>query len=500
MKQTPIVLLAVLCILSTDCSNNEPQANTEFSSAELYTPKEINSIIYKKLQSTGDFNWKNADTKLLWSALVHGNHILSIGYGRSYDKTLKSTENNKIKTDLLNSIKVSEFSHNHELKITSKILYEDDENLTIVDVKITCLETLFKLLQSDNIRYMEPADYILPIFNKELKNALEMGCRLTGSTIHAADVTSVEPNCIASWTYSQHNIPQAWQHSRGEGITVGIIDTGISPYQPAMNKGFSNEYTGPRTIEKYGTFVNSPWIWSTKTDGTDDNCGHGSKMSATISAPLNDIEMPVGVAHKCNLVMYRASNSASLLTYHQQKGVANALTQLAHREDVKIISMSLGHIITINRIADAVRLAESKGKLVIAAGGTTSKSTNWLGVIFPARMKEVVSVTGIKDNGYEKCNICHCGNKIDFTIVMQRADDNKRNSVSLGYYEGDKSYDSGSSVATATTAGIAALVWAKYPNWTKDEVLNRLIQSSEFGNRRHPKFGYGNIDALKAVR
>jgi subtilisin family serine protease len=52
----------------------------------------------------------------------------------------------------------------------------------------------------------------------------------------------------------------------------------------------------------------------------------------------------------------------------------------------------------------------------------------------------------------------------------------------------------------ASTAGIAALVWAKYPTWTRAQVLDRLKQSAAFYPNKNSDFGYGNINALKAVR
>ena len=140
-------------------------------------------------------------------------------------------------------------------------------------------------------------------------------------------------------------------------------------------------------------------------------------------------------------------------------------------------------------------------KLIIAAGGTSTSFTNWAGVIFPANMDETVAVTGITDGvGYTECEVCHKGSKIDFTVIMQRSNDSNRTSVCLGYYEGTRSYVGGSSVSTATTAGIAALIWARNPTWSRDQVLNKMKQSASFYPNRHPDFGWGSINALVAVQ
>jgi len=139
--------------------------------------------------------------------------------------------------------------------------------------------------------------------------------------------------------------------------------------------------------------------------------------------------------------------------------------------------------------------------MIIAAGGTSTNFTNWAGVIFPASMNETVAVTGIIDSaGFEECAVCHKGSKIDFTVVMQRAWDSNRTSVTLGYYNGENTYVGGSSVATATTAGIAALIWAKNPNWTREQVLEKMKQSATFYPNRNSNFGWGSINALAAVQ
>ena len=116
-------------------------------------------------------------------------------------------------------------------------------------------------------------------------------------------------------------------------------------------------------------------------------------------------------------------------------------------------------------------------------------------------MSETVAVTGITDDGtYQQCDTCHDGSQIDFTIVMERDNDNSRTGTVVGFYNGDTDYVGGSSVATATTAGIAALIWSRHPGWSRSQVLNKLKQSAEFYPNRDSTKGYGNINALEAVQ
>ena len=108
------------------------------------------------------------------------------------------------------------------------------------------------------------------------------------------------------------------------------------------------------------------------------------------------------------------------------------------------------------------------------------------------------AVTGIKDNLINRCDACHDGSQVDFTVVMQKSSGNAF-PLTLAMSGNNPSTVGGSSVATATTAGIAALVWGKYPSWTRDQVLNRLIASSSNYPSRSTTQGWGRIDAVKAT-
>ena len=93
---------------------------------------------------------------------------------------------------------------------------------------------------------------------------------------------------------------------------------------------------------------------------------------------------------------------------------------------------------------------------MFCAGGTSFDWTaGWTGVIFPASMPEVNAVTGIKDNLTTRCDACHIGSEIDFVAVMEKAS-TLRNPLTLPMTGDLPSTVGGSSVATASTAGMAA--------------------------------------------
>ena len=82
------VKLAMLClafIFVQSCQDEEVfdnQTLQEEQAKEPLTVQEINSIITQSLETTGDFDWSQVSAHTLWSAVKHGNNILTIGYGQ----------------------------------------------------------------------------------------------------------------------------------------------------------------------------------------------------------------------------------------------------------------------------------------------------------------------------------------------------------------------------------------------------------------------------------
>lgn len=498
MKRNVFYLLLAFFVF-TACNREDLQnnpSNIEVAQKDPLTAKQINEKINETIKTKGRFSWNESSDHFVWSAIFQGNKIASIGFGSSFDRNLDSN-NKAIENEILDLIKKYEGK-------TDRILLSSDQYLNQIDVAIEKQETVIALRKMKNIRYLEPADY--HYFENEQKfgtsaksSGSSSGCGFEATALSTADYTTVTPNAKAPWSFTKHNIINAWSYSTGAGITIGVIDSGVSPEQGLLGSSFNNGLSSGRTISKNGVYVDSIWPWSTGYDGSADKCGHGTSMASAMAAPRNNQGQPVGVAYNANLVTYRAASNVVLDGYHEQNGVKIAFTELGNNTNVRIISMSMGHIFSVGKIEDGVKYAYSKGKLIFCAGGTSTSFTNFVGVIFPAWMPETQAITGVKENtSNQKCDVCHSGSEIDFTYQMERASGN--NIPVLSYYNAQTDYVGGSSVATASTAGIAALVWSKNPSWTRDQVLNKMRQSATYYPSPNADYGYGNINVLQAVQ
>ena len=374
--------------------------------------------------------------ELLFSALLDGDSVLTIGY-----KPVSLAQPNSriglddVKTEpwqasaskivgMISETLKKKGSPTHRVRNQEAEIHE---SLPYLEVKITDFEILQNLREMPEVRYFEPIGYQ---FNYELQNGDNAPDRITSdsgcgndpqSSLMAVDFSVVSPDSKASWNYPQMGITQAWAQRTGRGITVGVIDTGISPSQTLFGAAFNSGESSGRTVQKYGTYKTGFWFWKSY-DGPNDQCGHGTAMSGIVASPRNTSGAAVGVAYNSNLVSIRGTSDVIFNTSDEKNGVAEALVLLGNRADVNIISMSIGDVFSNSKVADAVRYAYNRGKLIFAAAGTSTTFTNWVGVIFPATMAETVAVTGVKEgSGYQRCDTCQSGSKVEFTVVMQRA-------------------------------------------------------------------------------
>lgn len=509
-KLLPIAFGSFLLLIS--CNKITLPAD-EQGPEPLKTNQEIDAFIKNRLVNTGSFWWKDAPDDIVWSALQQSDKVMSIGYrpsgflnteDRLDEIDIQTAAWTHAKSELLNMIFLEEKKLHPEITLSSMEVFHENV-LPVINVRVENYSTFKKLRNSPLVRYAEPMGYE-PSFNGSAANVVQSssGCgsnTASSGLISGVDYTAILPNAKASWNYPFHKIASAWNRSTGSGIKVFIIDTGLSPDQDNLNGNFNQGYSSGRTVEKtvtlpQETFLGFP-VGSPETPA--DGCGHGTAMSGACAAPRCTDGNAVGIAYNCNLVTCRAAADVYIDESREVKGVSDAYVNAANRNDVRIISMSMGKLTSSSQISDAIKYAYKKNKLMFCAGGTSLDWTaGWTGVIFPAFMPEVNAVTGIKDNLTTRCDACHTGSEIDFVVVMEKAS-TLRNPLTLPMTGDLPSTVGGSSVATASAAGMAALVWAKYPSWSRTQVLNRMISSSSYYPNRNTGFGWGVIDADKAT-
>jgi hypothetical protein len=221
-------------------------------------------------------------------------------------------------------------------------------------------------------------------------------------------------------------------------------------------------------------------------------------MSGLAVGARNNLGATTGVAYKANLHFIRGCEDVVLDRSVERTGLKNALVKMGNRADVKVISMSIGTPFYSSVIEDGVNYAWGAGKMMMAAAGTSFSWTSWWGVVYPAALSRCVAITGVKEN-FGTCASCHDGSQVDFTMTMERSTNSSRNTLSLNTSGNAAKYIGGSSSATAMASGVAAMVWSVNPNFTREQVYNHLLTTSQYYPNPNGSRGYGNLNAGAAV-
>jgi serine protease len=284
-----------------------------------------------------------------------------------------------------------------------------------------------------------------------------------------------DPDYTKQWNFRNINVEQAWDETRGDGITVAVIDTGVSQVPDLKLTKFVAGYD----------FVND------KADASDDN-GHGTHVAGTIAQSTNNGYGVAGIAYEATIMPLKVLSGSGGGTVAD---IAESI-KFAADNDADVINMSLGGGGASKLIEDAIDYAYKKGVVVVAAAGNENRNS----ASYPARYPHVISVAAT-DSADIKAPYSNFGAGVDISapggsengkILQNTIDPSSGETVFVGFQ--------GTSMAAPHVAGVAALIKASgisEPN----EVLSILKQSSR-KVQQDPlnHFGAGHLDAGAAVK
>lgn len=266
------------------------------------------------------------------------------------------------------------------------------------------------------------------------------------------------PLKVVPWGVTRIDAPTAWAASRGAGIKVAVLDTGI-------------DYEHPDLQANYAGGIN---ITSSRKPPKDDN-GHGTHVAGTIAAADNDIGV-VGVAPAASLYAVKVlSRSGSGWISDIIAGL-----QWCVEQDMDVANMSLGLGTDVASFREACEVAASGGVILVAAAGNDGGPVG-----YPAAYGAVIAVsaTGADDL---LAWWSSRGPEVDFAAPGVAI-----YSTTLGGGYGDLS---GTSMASPHVAGVAALALA-----AGDATSNAVLAGEDIGLSKDAQ-GQGLIDAAASVQ
>jgi subtilisin family serine protease len=288
--------------------------------------------------------------------------------------------------------------------------------------------------------------------------------------VHAAAVSTsaTDPNDEfygLQWALAaMHSVP-SWAISRGAGVTVAVVDTGVDASHPDL---IGQVLTGYDFVDGDTT--------------TQDGYGHGTHVAGIIAARANNQIGVAGVAPDSRILPVRVlDDSGSGYLSDVAAGIVYAADHNA-----RVINLSLGAPSGATTLADAVTYARGKGALVVCAAGNDAASQ----LLYPAAYDGCESVAAT-DQSDQLASFSNGGPGLDVSAP----------GVDIAStYPGDNYvYESGTSMAAPMVSAVLAQLIAM---GTSPAVALADLHASalDLGAPGYDlRFGAGRIDALAAV-
>lgn len=291
-----------------------------------------------------------------------------------------------------------------------------------------------------------------------------------------------DPDYEKQWNFQQIKVEEAWaKGANGKGVTVAVIDTGVSQGPDLAQTEFVPGYD----------FVND------RVDATDDN-GHGTHVAGTIAQSTNNEYGVAGVAYGAKIMPLKVLSRFGSGTIAD---IAEAI-RFAADNGADVINMSLGGGGDSKLMREAIDYAHSRGVVIVAAAGNESRAQ----ASYPAFYPHVIAVSAIGPDE-TKTTYSNYGDGVDIAAPGGETRQDPLNGI-LQETINPRTPDQfefkafqGTSMAAPHVAGVAALVKAQNRNLSPDEVwavLQKSARPVEGDKQNH--FGVGYLDASQAVK
>jgi subtilisin family serine protease len=326
----------------------------------------------------------------------------------------------------------------------------------------------------------EVADAVDRLRATDLFAAVDADLRVAASTTGVIYGNSTDTYREYQWNLDRLAINDAWRESLGEGVTVAVVDSGVS----AGPDGFDSLLPG-------WDFVNDD------DDPADDN-GHGTHVAGTVAQRSGNGVGCAGMAPLASVLPVKVLDASG--SGYLSDVVAGIAYAVDHGADV--VNLSLGSSGSSTTLATAVLTARIRGTVVVAASGNDGASV----VSYPAALPGVIAV-GAVDAADDRTWYSNAGPELD---LVAPGGDNKADLDGDGVADGILqetlaggawSYRlyQGTSMATPHVSGAFALLLGA--GASRDAAEAALLgTAADLGSAgRDDDYGYGLIQPVEAL-
>lgn len=289
-----------------------------------------------------------------------------------------------------------------------------------------------------------------------------------------------DPDYSKQWNLRSINLETAWRYNQGDGITVAVIDTGVSRVPDLQDTEFVPGYD----------FVND-------RENADDDVGHGTHVAGTIAQSTNNGYGVAGIAYRAKIMPLKVLGPNG----GEVADIAEAI-RFAADHGATVINMSLGGSGESHVMQAAIDYADAKGVTIIAAAGNAGRNA----ASYPARYPKVLGISALDAAG-QKTNYSNFGAGVDLSApggatqgatgdaggILQETINSQTGEPMFAAYQG-------TSMASPHVAGVAALIQAA--GITEPEQVKTLLKQSALKVQEDTlnHYGAGRLDAAAAVQ
>ena len=314
-----------------------------------------------------------------------------------------------------------------------------------------------------------------------------------GATSAAA---AVDPLLADQWALS---VPEAigaheaWTQSRGDGVVVAVIDSGVQLNHPDLGGNLwtnAGEIAGNDLDDDSNGIVDDVFGANMFTDdgNVDDDEGHGTHVAGIIAARAGNGAGGAGLAPNARIMAVkvldanRSGNSTVL-----SRGIRYAIDAGA-----QILNVSINGDGTSGDLAAALRYASDRGVTIVASAGNNSRDIDVL-PSYPASSSEssVLSVTASGTTG----SLLEFANRGLRSVDLAAPGQSILSTARGSRYENR----SGTSMAAPYVAGALALLAAARPELSQAALRDALMSTAPKRSGLAGLLGGGGLDVGAAM-
>jgi subtilisin family serine protease len=303
-------------------------------------------------------------------------------------------------------------------------------------------------------------------------------------------------------------IYRAWDFTKGDTtIVIGLTDTGMRPTHEDLKNQIKYNRADPVNglDDDNDGYVDNWRGWDMANGNNDvtynnDNALHGSHVAGALAGEADNGKGVAGMAFRCKFLPVQVFPGNGTGTFAGYEGIVYAADH-----GCKVINMSWGGVGGYSRFEQDIctYAAVNKDIVLVAAAGNTNADL----LFYPASYEHVVAVSAT-DATDAKAGFATYSRRVDLTApgVNIWTTNGLFQAVGIGPVDGDYYFDSGTSLAAPLVSGAAALVRARFPNFTAGQVAAQLRQSADTSIYSLPanaayrgRLGRGRLNVLRAV-